>query len=214
MKKSSILTILVLCLLSGSVQAEKAEKGELLASKEQQYVARYLARFFPRQHLAQLNLDDSISERIWINYISSLDYERVFFLQSDIDSFRKQIHDLDDDMKEGDMSFAFEIFDVFKERLTNRCAYVSTLTAKEYDFSKKESYVWRRKDAPWSADNAEWDDLWRKRLKNEFLRRKISDILKEEKALKEPKKPSGTNEVTEAELKITPPTTAELIAKR
>jgi carboxyl-terminal processing protease len=210
MKNSTILSILAFCLLTIAVPAESAE---LSASKEQEYVARYLARFFPRQHLAQLNLDDSISERIWINYISRLDYERVFFLQSDIDSFQKRIHDLDDDMKNGDLSFAFEIFDVFKQRLTNRCAYAETLVAKEYDFSEKESYVWRRKDAPWIADNAEWDDLWRKRIKNELLRYKISEILKKEQASKEPEKKS-TNDVSLAELNITPPTPAESIAKR
>ena len=211
MKKSTILSILAFCLLTIAVPAESAE---LSASKEQEYVARYLARFFPRQHLAQLNLDDSISERIWISYISTLDYERVFFLQSDIASFRKRIHELDDDMKDGDLSFAFEIFDVFKQRLTNRCAYVEALVTKEYDFSEKESYVWRRKDAPWVADNAEWDDLWRKRIKNEFLRYKISETLKEEQASKEPEKKKSTNDVSLAELNITPPTPAESIAKR
>ncbi len=185
----------------------------LKPTEEQEYVTRYMARFFPRQHLTHRELEDSISERVWNNYLNRLDYERIFFLQSDIDLFKKKIHELDDSMKMGDLSFAFEVFDVFRARLTNRCAYVNILIEKDFDFSLDESYTWQRKHAAWAADEDESNEIWRKRIKNEFLRRKISEVLKEETP--EDEKPApATNKVDEAVANIVPPTPKESIGKR
>ena len=91
-----VVYIVFLCFLGIWASAK-----DLSPTDEQEYVTRYMARFFPRQHLSQLTLDDSLSERIWNNYLNALEYEHVFFLQSDINSFRKDFRNLDEAMKEG-----------------------------------------------------------------------------------------------------------------
>lgn len=193
----------------------------LRPSDEQAYVARYMSRFFPRQHLSQLKLDDMLSERIWNNFITSLDYERVFFLQADIDNFKVKINSLDDELKKGDLSFAFEIFDLYQKRLSNRCEYVEGLLKSEFDFSLDETYTWKRRDAAWVQDEKEWDDLWRKRIKNEMLRSKISEILKnEEPKTGQPDKssseeiPASTNSAAASTNSIPVIAPAEAVAKR
>ncbi len=215
MKKPPVITSIVLCLLVAFAWAI-----DLAPSDEQEYVTRYMARFFPRQHLSQLTLDDDLSERIWNNYLNALDYERIFFLQSDIAGFREEMLNLDDAMKEGDLSFAFKIYDVFRQRLTNRCEYVKTLVERDWDFEKKEEYLWKRKNSPWAGDEAEWNEIWRKRIKNEFLRQKVSEIIKEEEEEKKKEspvvepEPSSTNATEEASIADPPPTPKESILKR
>ena len=188
--------------------------AELAPTDDQEYVERYMARFFPRQHLTQMAVDNTLSERIWNNFINALDYERIFFVQSDIESFRKDTDTLDEAMKAGDMSFAFRVYEVFRERLLNRCAYVQTLIKNEWNFDEKESYKWKRKDSPWPADEAEWDDIWRKRIKNEFLRQRVSEILKEESPEPQDAGSTSTNSTDEAKVNVKPPTVAEIIEKR
>lgn len=209
MRIAQFVTIAAVCLLPTALLAS----DNLKPNEEQEYVARYMARFFPRQHLTQRELEDSMSERIWNNYLNSLDYERIFFLQSDIDSFRTRIHRLDDDMKNGNLSFAFEVFEIFRTRLANRCAYVNALLEEDFDFDKDETYVWQRKHAPWPADEKEWNDLWRKRIKNELLRSKIAEIIDSE--IPEDEKPkASTNALAQAATNIVPPTPKESISKR
>ena len=53
-------------------------------------IAKKLAYGLPRIHLNETALDDSISEKSLDNYLSSLDFDHSFFLQSDIDEFKKR----------------------------------------------------------------------------------------------------------------------------
>jgi len=125
---------------------------------------------FPRQHLAALAIDDVVSSRVWTNFLSSLDYDHAYFLASDIKKFREAQFHLDDRLMVGDSGFAYEVFEVFKKRVKNRYEYVEKLLENGFDFEKKETYRWKRKNSPWPADEAEWDEIWRKRIKNEYLR--------------------------------------------
>ncbi len=137
-------------------------------------VARQFVRLLPAAHLLQQPLNDAISARAWTNYVASLDYDRAYFLQSDIDAFAAQRETLDDSLKAGDLQFAFDVFNVYRQRLAERQACVTNLLATGFDFSVPENYVWRRKDAPWPADRAAQDELWRLRVKNEYLAYVIS----------------------------------------
>jgi len=119
-------------------------------------------------------MGDTVSQRAWTNYLGSLDYERTYFLNSDIDRFRPHEQGLDDDLRDGDMKFAFEAFALFKKRLSNRVEYVEQILEAGFDFERDENYRWKRREAQWSADEAEWNELWRKKIKNEYVRILIS----------------------------------------
>ena len=171
MKRSRIILILLALPLlaigvSGFLPSESADLF--------QKVARTVASELPRQHLSRRTLDDAVSQLMFKNFISSLDYDRLYFLASDIQSFSRKEMLLDDELQDGNLDFASEIFEVFKERVRNRLAYTEELLAAGFDFSVEESYRWKRKDEPWAADEAEWNELWRKRIKNEYLRRMIA----------------------------------------
>lgn len=137
-------------------------------------ICERFAQRMPRLHLLHLEMGDLVSSRTWTNLIVSLDYERMYFLQSDLDRFRARETHLDDELKNGDMSFAFEVFDVFKARLSNRVEAVGQILQTGFDWTQEESFVWQRKDAVWPADEVAWNDLWRRKIKNEYVRILIS----------------------------------------
>jgi len=149
-------------------------------------MARLLANNLPLMHLNKVEWNDELSTRALDNFIESLDFERVFFLASDIEQFKKLQPDLDDQVKRGDLKFAVDVYAIFKDRVSNRVAFVNNMLAAPIDVSIDEDYVWKRKTAPWPADEAEWDDLWRKRIKHQYLSRIVSDeINSEEEVLDE-----------------------------
>jgi len=132
-------------------------------------VAQKVARVLPAAHLLQYPLGDEISQKAWTNLITAFDFDRSYFLQSDIAAFTNMQTRIDDAVKAGDVSFPFEVYRVFRARLEDRYAYVTNLLETGFTFTEDESYTWKRKDAPWPATQAEQDELWRKRIKNEVL---------------------------------------------
>ncbi|MBQ7189567.1 MAG: carboxy terminal-processing peptidase [Kiritimatiellae bacterium] len=145
-------------------------------------IAKKVARVVPAAHLLQHPLDDSISQKAWTNLITLFDFDHSYFLQSDLDRFSRMQFQIDDAIKEGDVSFGFEVYRVFRTRLQERYAFVTNELKKPVSFTVDESYRWRRKDAPWPANAQEQDELWRKRVKNELLVSKLARELEAEKA--------------------------------
>ncbi|MFU8781200.1 MAG: hypothetical protein ACNA71_09295, partial [Kiritimatiellia bacterium] len=129
-----------------------------------------LARELPREHLSRRELNESIIHQTIRNYVNSLDFERIYFRADDIATFEARATTLRQELLDGDNSFAFEVYDIFKQRIQNRIAYIDSLLVDGFTFDTEEEYRWKRRNAPWSADDADWDDLWRRRIKNEYLR--------------------------------------------
>ncbi len=135
-------------------------------------ICKSLSRRLQYEHLLGVPLDDNISSRAWSNYVAVLDYDRSYFLAADITRFRAYEDKLDDMLRDGDMRFAFEMFEVYKERLRDRTAYVETLLAEGFELDRDEHFLLKRweHDVPWPATPDIRDDLWRKRIKNEYIR--------------------------------------------
>jgi carboxyl-terminal processing protease len=138
-------------------------------------IAQRVCRSLPIKHLSREPLGDSISQRTWTNYLSLLDFEHVYFRQDDIDRFREHATSLDDDLLAGELDFAYEVFDVFMTRLRDRVGYVESLLETGFDLEREETYTLRKRDAPWVQDEAEWNDLWRRKIKNEYVRHVIAN---------------------------------------
>jgi carboxyl-terminal processing protease len=148
--------------------------AELVPSATQQQAATWAARFLTRFHYRRVPLDDAMSAEILKRYIESLDGERLFFTAADIAEFKRLEHALDDAIYDTELDPAFAIFRTFLARVTERADHASALLDAGFDFSVDESLELDREDAPWAADSAALDDLWRKRVKNDWLRLRLT----------------------------------------
>ena len=105
---------------------------------------------------------------------------KVYFLQSDIDTFRQKRDLLDDLVKRGDVSFAYEVFDRFLKRVDSRLPLIDRLLKTPLDFTKPETIVTDREDTTWAANEAEAENAWRKRIKYDLLIQKMEKTPVEE----------------------------------
>lgn len=128
-----------------------------------------------RYHYAPKPLDDALSAQIFDDYLKSLDSQRLFFLQADIDGFAHWRNELDDAIREGKLQPAFAIFNVYLQRVQQRVAFARALLAKhDFDFGKSDTWAYDREKAAWAKDEAELDALWRKYVKNDWLRLQLA----------------------------------------
>lgn len=189
MKKLQILLLLLIFNMGGFISAQnvteaQAAKKDQISSgpnaegklapesyfeKEDHLIMVLLSRY----HYKKTDINDSLSSVILDRYIKTLDYNRLYFLASDIAGFEKYRYQIDDDLNKGQLEPAYDIYNVFIQRMKDRQAYIHEALQKEFDFTKDESYSPDRKDAPWARDKSELDELWRKRLKDEALREKL-----------------------------------------
>ena len=89
--------------------------------------------------------------------------------------------EIDDALRRGDVSFAYDVHRTFVRRLGECIAFVTNYLEKgEIDFSVDETYLYNRKDAPWPETAAARDDIWRQRIKNEMLAQILGRELDEE----------------------------------
>ena len=143
--------------------------------------ALWATRFLTRFHYKRVPLDDAMSARILDRYIDSLDGDKMNFLQADIDEFNQYRSALDDAIFDQQLEPPFEIYQRYVSRMKERTDHARALLTKGFDFTVDERYFYDREDAPWAKTAAELDELWRQRVKNDWLRLKLAG--KEDKAI-------------------------------
>lgn len=146
----------------------------LKPSTEQAVAAHLTARIIEEHHYKPVSLDDALSEKIFQAYLKSLDPERMFFLQSDIDQWQANRTKLDDAVLTENLDLPFAMFNLYVKRVAERFTYARSLLEKGFDFQQKESYQYQREEAPWATSEDEMKDLWRKRVKNDWLQLKLA----------------------------------------
>ena len=167
--------------------AAAANKWDSLQPDRDEIVASLnVVELLKRHHYSKPPLDDARSVIIYDSYIKLLDPARSYFTAADIAEFDKWKTQFDDFLKSGNLDPGFTIYKRYLDRVKQRLDFALAELNKgvdKIDFNVKETLLIDRKDAPWMKDQAELDDLWRKRVKDEVLRQKIAG--KEPKQIQE-----------------------------
>ncbi|MDR1661964.1 MAG: carboxy terminal-processing peptidase [Azoarcus sp.] len=133
------------------------------------------AHLLSRYHYRAPQLDDALSAQVFERYLKALDPARLFFLQSDIDSFTYARNQLDNAILNGKLDIPFAMFARYAERVKKQRSVIRELLAGSFDFTVDETYAPDRSEAAWAASDKELRDIWRKRIKNDWLRLRLAD---------------------------------------
>ncbi|MBU3002811.1 carboxy terminal-processing peptidase [Paraglaciecola arctica] len=169
----------LLVMSSGSLAIESSlgVKDLPKLTQESQHVAaaKRVSSQFLRSHYKQIDLDDALSLKIFDRFIRSLDFNRNVFTAEDIKSFEAYKSKFDDAIERGNLSIAYEIYQLNMQRRAQRYEYALTLLDKEFDFAKpNDKFNYDREDAPWAKNTQELDELWRQRVKYDALNLKLA----------------------------------------
>jgi carboxyl-terminal processing protease len=105
------------------------------------------------------------------DYMALLDPQRLYFTAGDEQSLRRLYgQQLESDLAlRGNIDAAFRIYGLFEQRVQSRITWIREQLAKDFDLTVDETYTVDRTKGPWPADQADADDIWRRRLKAEYL---------------------------------------------
>ena len=135
-----------------------------------------------KKHYNKVAINDRLSSQLLDSYIKSLDPSRSYFYQSDIQEFEEVRYTLDDELKSGDVSSGYLIYNRFQKRIGERIHYsIDRLeSGKRFDFTLNEEYETDRENSNWVSSTQEMNNLWRQRLKSSVLSLTLNDQTDEE----------------------------------
>lgn len=162
-----------------STSRGSTESHFLKPTLEDGRIAFVTARLLEQLHYSHHIFNDTISSELLDRYLESLDPQHLHFLQSDLDQFEIYRTNLDNltITRRGvaDTSPAFVIFARFVERLKQRVAYADDLLQHaKFEFNTNERIVIDRHELPWPKNLKEAKELWRQRLRYEYLQEKLN----------------------------------------
>jgi carboxyl-terminal processing protease len=171
------IKFLLVLLISASAWAatQPAESVTFKPSLEQRLRSNLATKFLANWHYKDTRLDDELSEKIFDGYLDLLDPNYSFFLAKDIETFAPYRLRLDDALQHSDPTPAYEMFNVYVERVRERVKFAREQLNQPMDFTIEENYLWDRSEIKWAKSEAELDEFWRQRVKNDYLRLRLTD---------------------------------------
>lgn len=119
-------------------------------------------------------LDAGLSQDVFKRYLEALDGNKQYFTAADVARFEPYKASLGDAIRSGDLAPAWNIFSVYRQRVNERIAYARSLLKQDFDFSADEHWEYDREKAPWPSNAQELDAIWKKSVKNDWLRLKLA----------------------------------------
>jgi carboxyl-terminal processing protease len=143
-----------------------------------------LTMVLEKAHYSPVAIDDDFSKKVYAKYLEGIDPTKRFFLQSDIDEFKKYETSIDDMILNRDLSF----FELTNSRLLQRMDesqdIYKAILDNPFDFNTKENINVDYENLPYAKNKKELKDRWRKQLKLQAL----SSIIDKQKLEEEEKK--------------------------
>ncbi len=199
MKRASYFSIVLFGITGPILSPARCEEFPRVADAkgprpEDRAIARAVKNMVESEHISKRVLDDELSIRAYDRFLNDLDSLKLYFLQSDIDDFAKYRTKLDDMAKNGDISFAYTVYQRQLERIRELMPYVHQMIDAAQDFSLDESIVTDKKTLTYATTREELLERWRKQIKYSILVLKSEKIEDKDKVSSKPFDGEGTKE--------------------
>ena len=175
--KGTIKLSLALCIVSLSVQAKQSATEPLPVLKQDdvhQVVAKRVTNFFTQAHYRNFALDGVFSAKIFDRYFKMLDGSKAIFIQSDVDTFRNRQELLGQELFDGNLKTAYDIYNLAMHKRYERYKYALKILQSPMDFSTDDEIDFNREDISWPTTEKELDSYWDKRVKYDELSLSLS----------------------------------------
>jgi carboxyl-terminal processing protease len=151
---------------------------------EDSETAKVVVDLLERGHMARPAINDEIAIKWCDNFIKDLDPGKYYFLKSDVEEFKKQAKSLDDQIREGNIDFARQVFDRFLERQDERYKTSMEFLKQKHDFTVDEFISDDPDKIDYPANTAEANERLRKKVKFDLLALKVVDDVDDAEAVR------------------------------
>jgi carboxyl-terminal processing protease len=166
--------------------------------EKNQLVLAAAMNFLQKYHYQKPIYDDAFSSKAFDQFIKRLDYNKRFFLQTDIKKLEEYRHEVDNQIEAGTLTFFEVANEILNDRRKEVRAFYGEILDKPFDFTKAESIEMDHDKREYAKSIGDLKKIWEKDLKYQTLSRLHRKIENQEKML------------ANADTTITPKTLEEL----
>ncbi|MEI6597751.1 MAG: PDZ domain-containing protein, partial [bacterium] len=202
--KTKPLTLLAF--LASAVLAYPANytTNELMQREASATVALLEKLHISKKAVAEIDPKDVLK-----TYCENLDPGKMYFTQGEVDGFiSRYAPSLDMYLNRGNLTPAFEIYGLYKNRVNERTTTAVAALDQKIDLNQPGTFPTDRRKGNWPKDKTEADDLWARRIRLDIL----SELLGEDRTTNRNEPKTKPNHETTAPV-ITPEKIAEAIVR-
>jgi carboxyl-terminal processing protease len=161
---------------SAKVSASTRVAGTLAlkADDNEAVAAKVAMMFMTRFHYRPKPLDAAFSSEVFDRLIENLDPQHTYFTRADISRLAPLRPSLGSALDSANLTPALEPVNLYLNRVLEEAGYGQSLLVAGFDFSASESEMIDRKAQPWPESTDELHELWRQRVKDDWLRLKLA----------------------------------------
>ena len=162
MKRNFVFAFLVLLIAVASCSFtnrsfESDDKDKLLLD--------LITYVLERGHYEPKDINDGFSVNVFTDFIEELDPTRRYFLDEDIQEFEQYKYQIDDQLKNTDISFFNIVYDRLMIRMDEAREIYREVLKVPFDYSREEFIDVDYENVGYATDRSELSDRWRKQLK-------------------------------------------------
>ncbi|TVZ15561.1 carboxy terminal-processing peptidase [Maribacter sp. MAR_2009_72] len=116
-------------------------------------------------HYEPKDLNDDFSVNVFEDFIDVIDPTKRYFIASDIKEFEKYKYQIDDEIKNTDITFFNLVYERLMERMGDAKEIYKEVLQEPFDYDVNESISIKYEDEPFAATRQELKERWRKQLK-------------------------------------------------
>ena len=172
------LPIVILMVVAGSFLAFKtlgngARNTSVNPPTKYEKILKLVGEMLSQAHYSPQQLNDAFSKKVFNKFLTDLDQEKNFYLQSDINALKKYETTIDEEIKGAPVEFFLAAGKVFNTRMEEASKMYTEILSMPFDFTTDEDVVLDGDKLNYTATDADRKDRWRKKMKFMTLERYI-----------------------------------------
>lgn len=175
------MLILVL-LLGGSIfYAVQSSSTRKEPGSRFERILQLVGEFLEEGHFNPKKIDDTFSKEVFAKYLKSLDPDKTYFLEADVNQLKKFETKIDEEIH-GSKLESFYLFNtLYIQRVQEASMLYKEILQKPFDFNTDESYSDDEEKTVFAKTEAARKEVWRKKLKYMTLSTYVDLIEQQEK---------------------------------
>jgi carboxyl-terminal processing protease len=172
------LPIVILMVVAGSFVAFKTmgtgtRNTSTNPPSKYEQILKLVGEMLSQAHYNPQDINDAFSKKVFKKFLTDLDQEKNFYLQSDMESLKKYEQTIDNEIKGAQVEFFLTAGKIFNTRMEEAYKIYNEILSKPFDFTVDEEVILDGDKLNYPSTEAERKDRWRKKMKFMTLERYI-----------------------------------------
>ena len=186
-RRKNYLLFFILFLFANSLTTFATASKKITDPEKDKVLIYVLKNILTRGHFVEKELNDAFSEKVYQEFINGLDPNKRYFTQEDLKEFSQYKYEIDNQLKDNDLTFYNLVYGRFLSKVKNAKSYYEALLKAPFNYKKEETVNMDFEKVPFAVNNNELIDYWRKQMKLNVLSRvQEQEDLQKDKLKKDP----------------------------